>query len=147
MLYGLLVALLVFVCMLLILVILIQQGKGGIGLGSSFGGAQMLFGGSGGQDIFQKITWTLGGIFMLGSLGLFLLGSKGVDYSAYLSKNGYAKKQVQVPGVPAPVAPTQIPGTPAQTQGAPVDNAAKSIPVAEVPAAQTPGATSEVPKQ
>lgn len=97
MLYGLLVTLLIFVCILLILVILIQQGKGGIGLGSFGGGAQMLFGGSGGQDIFQKITWTLGAIFMIGSLGLFLLGSKSHDYSGYFNKRNAAQRQVQMP--------------------------------------------------
>lgn len=73
MIFGLLVTLFVFVCLLLVLVILVQQGKGGLGLGSIGGGAQMLFGGSGGQDVFQKITWILGSIFMLGSLGLALM--------------------------------------------------------------------------
>jgi len=77
MLLGLFIALFAFVCMLLVLIILIQQGKGGMGLGSLGGGAQMLFGGSGGADIFQKITWVLGAIFMLGSLVLALLKSKG----------------------------------------------------------------------
>lgn len=128
MLYGLLVTLLVFVCFLLILVILIQQGKGGIGLGSSFGGAQMLFGGSGGQDIFQKITWTLGAIFMLGSLGLFLLGSKKADYSSYLSNKNFAKTEMPAPAQ-APVAP------------------AKNEPIQEATAAQAPVAQSEAPKQ
>lgn len=55
------------------LVILVQQSKGGLGLGSLGGGAQMLFGGSGGTDIFQKITWILGAIFMFGSLVLALM--------------------------------------------------------------------------
>lgn len=132
MLYGLLVALLVVVCFLLILVILIQQGKGGIGLGSSFGGAQMLFGGSGGQDIFQKITWILGLIFMLGSLGLFLLGSKSVDYSVYLSKNNNANKQVQTPAMPKNV---------------PAADIAKTVPATEATAEQTSDTTKEISKQ
>ena len=76
MLLGLVITLFAFICFLLVLLILIQQGKGGLGLGSLGGGAQMLFGGSGGQDIFQKITWVLGGIFMFGSLILALLKSK-----------------------------------------------------------------------
>jgi len=76
MLLGLVITLFAFVCFLLVLIILIQQGKGGLGIGSLGGGAQMLFGGSGGQDIFQKITWVLGGIFMFGSLILALLKSK-----------------------------------------------------------------------
>jgi len=76
MLLGLVIALFAFICFLLVLIILIQQSKGGMGLGSLGGGAQMLFGGSGGQDIFQKITWVLGAIFMVGSLVLALAKSK-----------------------------------------------------------------------
>ncbi|MFC1842835.1 preprotein translocase subunit SecG [Candidatus Dependentiae bacterium] len=100
MLYGLLVTLFVSVCFLLILIILIQQGKGGLGLGAMGGGAQMLFGGSGGQDIFQKITWVLGAIFMFGSLLLFLLGSKGVNYSRYLGKKKALNKVIPQPAMP-----------------------------------------------
>ena len=56
MLYGFLLTLFVIVAFLLILLIMIQQSKGSMGFGSFGGQAQMLFGGSGGQDIFQKIT-------------------------------------------------------------------------------------------
>jgi len=52
-----------------------QKGKGSMGLGGFGGGAQMLFGGSGGQDMFQKITWVLGAIFMTGALMLSLMKS------------------------------------------------------------------------
>lgn len=74
--YGLLVSLYVFVCILLVLIIMIQKGKSSMGLGSLGGGTQMLFGGSGGQDIFQKITWVLGAIFIAGSLGLSIMRTK-----------------------------------------------------------------------
>lgn len=76
MLVGLLTTLLVIDGLFLVLFILIQKGKGNMGLGALGGGAQTLFGGSGGQDIFQKITWILGGLFMLGSFGLSILQSK-----------------------------------------------------------------------
>lgn len=75
MLYGFLVTLFVFVCFLLMLLILVQKGKGSMGLGGLGGGAQTLFGGSGGQDLFQKITWVLGAIFLSGSLILALMKS------------------------------------------------------------------------
>ncbi|MDP3889168.1 MAG: preprotein translocase subunit SecG [bacterium] len=75
MLYGFFVTLYVIVCILLVFFILIQKGKGGAGLGAIGGGSQMLFGGSGGQDIFQKITWILGAIFIVGSLILSLMKS------------------------------------------------------------------------
>ena len=73
MLYGLLLSLYIVMCLFLVLIILIQKGKSSIGLGGLGGGTQMLFGGSGGQDIFQKITWMMVGIFLLGSLGLALM--------------------------------------------------------------------------
>lgn len=46
-----------------------------MGLGGLGGGTQMLFGGSGGQDLFQKITWVLGAIFISGALMLSLMKS------------------------------------------------------------------------
>jgi preprotein translocase subunit SecG len=86
MLVGLLTTLLVIDGLLLVLFILIQKGKGDMGLGAFGGGAQTLFGGSGGQDIFQKITWVLGAIFMAGSLGLSIIKSKGITFSDVVSK-------------------------------------------------------------
>lgn len=46
-----------------------------MGIGSIGGGNQMIFGASGGQDMFQKATWVLGGLFMVGSLLLALMKS------------------------------------------------------------------------
>lgn len=83
MLYGLLITVHVIICILLVLIIMVQKGKSSMGLGGLGGGAQMLFGGSGGQDIFQKITWILGTIFMAGSLGLALLKSREVKSFRY----------------------------------------------------------------
>jgi len=75
MLYGLLLTLYIINCFLLVLIILMQKGKGGLGLGGLGGGAQMIFGGGGGQDLFQKITWVLGSIFMVGAMILSLMKS------------------------------------------------------------------------
>jgi preprotein translocase subunit SecG len=86
MLYGLLVTLFIFASLLLILIVLIQQGKSSMGLGAMGGGTQLLFGGSGGQDIFQKITWFLGAIFMFGSLLLTVMKSNEIASSRYLGK-------------------------------------------------------------
>ncbi len=73
MLYGFLSFLFCFSSVILILLVLIQKSKGSLGMGSLGGGSQMLFGGSGGQDIFQKTTWVLGLILVFGSLGLAIL--------------------------------------------------------------------------
>jgi len=86
MLYGLMLTLFVFVCLLLILIVLIQQGKSSMGLGNLGGSTQMLFGGSGGQDIFQKTTWVLGIIFIFGSLVLSLMKTHAGRSSRYMNQ-------------------------------------------------------------
>ena len=83
MLYSFLLTGYIIVCFLLILIVLIQKGKSSMGIGTIGGGSQTLFGGSGGQDIFQKTTWVLGALFMLGSLGLALLKSRQARELSY----------------------------------------------------------------
>ncbi len=77
----LLMILFVILCLILGLAILIQQGKGDMGLGGLGGGGQMLFGGSGGQDFFEKITWAMAALFILGALGLTVLKHKETSVS------------------------------------------------------------------
>lgn len=67
--YGLL-------CLFIVLMVLIQRGKGSMGLGNMGGGNQALFGSSGGQDIFQKITWACLGLLLAGSLVLAIAKGK-----------------------------------------------------------------------
>lgn len=64
------------VCFLTVLLVLIQRGKSSMGLGNVGGGNQALFGSSGGQDIFQKTTWTFLVIILAGSLFLAVLRGK-----------------------------------------------------------------------
>ena len=77
-----------------------QKGKGGLGLGGLGGGTQMLFGGGGGQDLFQKITWVLGSIFMIGGMILSLMKSAEHKKFRYISSKNVI--QQNVPQVPAP---------------------------------------------
>ena len=71
--YNLIIIGFVILCLLMILLILMQKGKSSMGLGGLGGGTQLLFGGSGGQDLFQKATWVMGALFMGGSLILATL--------------------------------------------------------------------------
>jgi preprotein translocase subunit SecG len=74
--YGLLLALHVLICLSLILVILLQSGKGGGLAGGAFGGtAQTVFGGRGATDVLTRATMILGGAFFVTSLALALLSS------------------------------------------------------------------------
>lgn len=118
MLIGFLTSLLFIDGILLILLILVQKSKGSMGLGALGGGAQMLFGGSGGQDLFQKMTWVLGGIFMLGSLLLSLAKTNSMQEGSLLGGRSQRARTHQsapvVPGqqqnqtpAPAPVAPEE----------------------------------------
>ncbi len=76
MIIGLLTGAFIFLAFILAFFILLQKGKSSLGLGGMGGGSQMLFGGSGGQELFQKITWVLLALFMAGSLGIAILKSK-----------------------------------------------------------------------
>jgi len=96
-LYGLLVTLYILICVILVLLVLIQKGKGSMGLGAFGGGTQMLFGGSGGQDLFQKITWGLGGVFLMGSLLLALMKSSQISTSKYISQTNTVKTEQTTP--------------------------------------------------
>jgi len=118
MLYGILIALFTILCFLLIFIILLQKGKSSIGLGSLGGGSQMLFGGSGGQDVLQKATWVMGALFMGGSLFLALL--KKPTASQVLERLQAQEIAAQKAAIPVPSAqPTKpaepvAPATPAE---------------------------------
>lgn len=85
MIIDLLTTIFVIISLLLIPLILMQKGKGSMGIGGIGGGSQMLFGGSGGQDLFQKMTWVLGALFMFGSLILAIMKTTDTR-SSYLTR-------------------------------------------------------------
>jgi preprotein translocase subunit SecG len=78
MLYYSLAALYIIACLLLLLVVLLQQGKGG-DMASAFGGggSQTAFGARAGATVLTKATTVLGVLFMLGAIGLGIMGQRG----------------------------------------------------------------------
>jgi preprotein translocase subunit SecG len=68
----------VFVCLFLMLVVLLQQGKGG-GMGAAFGGGatQQVFGGRGAGNILTRATAVCAATFMLTSVTLAYVASAG----------------------------------------------------------------------
>ena len=68
----------VSVCLFLMLVVLLQQGKGG-GMGAAFGGGAtaQVFGGRGAGNILTRATAICAGIFMLTSVSLAYFSSSG----------------------------------------------------------------------
>ncbi|HYB96875.1 MAG TPA: preprotein translocase subunit SecG [Vicinamibacterales bacterium] len=78
--YYLLVTLYVIVCGLLIVTILLQQGKGG-DIANAFGGgsSQAVFGARSGATLLTRATSVLAGLFVVGALVLTVSGSFGTS--------------------------------------------------------------------
>ena len=99
MLYYFLTSLYVFVCLVLLMVILLQQGKGG-DMASAFGGgsSQTAFGARGGATLLTKMTTVFAVLFMLGALALAIIGQRGPGS--------------MMRGTPGPAPVKQTPATP-----------------------------------
>jgi len=78
MLYYFVVTLYVLVCGLLIITILLQQGKGG-DIANAFGGgsSQAVFGARSGATMLTRATSVLAALFVLGAITLTVWGSRG----------------------------------------------------------------------
>jgi|SRR4051812_48282108 protein translocase SecG subunit len=84
----------IVLCFVLAFFVLLQQGKGDLGLGGLMGN-QQLFGGSGGQQFFERATWIMIAIFVSGALGLTILKTRSTQVSSIV---GYKEtKPVQAP--------------------------------------------------
>jgi len=66
----------VFVCLFLILVVLLQQGRGG-GLGAMGGASAQVFGGRGAGNFMTRLTAICATVFMLTAMSLAYLASSG----------------------------------------------------------------------
>ena len=104
----------VFVCLFLLVVVLMQQGKGG-GLQAAFGGSgsDAAFGARSSATLLTRATAVLGALFMVGSMTLAIMGQRGT--SSLLSG-------VDGPGLPPP-APVSAPADAAPAALAEVDEA------------------------
>jgi len=78
MLYYLAVAVYVITCVVLVLVILLQQGKGG-DIANAFGGgaSQAAFGARAGATVLSRATTVGAVIFVLGAILLGIMGQRG----------------------------------------------------------------------
>ena len=116
--YYVLVTAYVLVCLVLSLVILLQQGRGG-DIASAFGGSssQAAFGARSGATLLTKATSIAAVLFMLFALTLSVLGQRGgrsvVSGTAApapaTTKPAPAAPATPAPATPAPAAPAQAP--------------------------------------
>lgn len=94
-----------FIAFILIVLVLLQQGKGA-DAGANFGGgssSQSVFGGGGGSTVLLKVTSLVAAIFFATSLGLAYLGAQ--------QAKGYQSVTTQQP-VEAPKVDTNSPVVP-----------------------------------
>jgi preprotein translocase subunit SecG len=103
----------IITCILLILVVLIQSGKGAE-ISASFGGSsQTIFGSSGGANFFTRLTTALAAIFMVTSVALTMLANS--------AKKSLFEGQTAVPAQAAPAAPAPADAAPQAPAGAPAE--------------------------
>ncbi len=96
----------VAVCLALILIVLLQRGKGA-SMGAAFGGSsQTVFGSTGASSFLSKVTAAAAIVFMMTSLGLALLFGKGAPTSVMENVAPIEAPAGQAPsGGQAPAAP------------------------------------------
>ena len=114
--YTLVVILILIVSVLLGLIVLVQNSKGG-GLVSNFGGANQMMGVRQTTDFLEKATWWMGGILV----GLCLLSSisipKDVKKGNALDTEMRSQIENVMPSAPATEAPAaEAPTTEAQPE-------------------------------
>jgi preprotein translocase subunit SecG len=122
--YYLVTALYVLVCLTMMLVVYLQQGKGG-DIASAFGGggsSQSAFGARSGATVLSRATTIAAILFMVGALALGIIGKRGP--SSVLG----GRAPLSQPSSPATVPPTK----------APVPPGVPSVPTNTAPAAPAP---------
>src|SRR5215831_13798113 len=108
----------VLVCVFLIIVVLLQSGKAA-DLAGAFGGmgSQTAFGPRGSATLLSKATTVSAIVFMLTSITLSILATRGSGLGT--SVLDQSRPAPQAPAVPAPAAPAPTQQAPAQAPPAP----------------------------
>jgi preprotein translocase subunit SecG len=112
--YLFLLSILVLDSFLLIAVVLLQAGKGGglAAMGAAGAGTDSLFGSRQTATLLTKATWWAGGVFLVLSFALSLVGP-GTTRSESILREGVAPVTApapKTPALPSPAAPA-TPGT------------------------------------
>ena len=122
--YALMIILHVVVSLALILIVLLQTGKGAE-MGAGFGGGsnQTIFGSRGAATFLSKVTTAAAVLFMLTSLSLAIMTKNRTG--SVIRDTAPRAAAPAAPGAPAASAPTAAPAAPAATHAAPEAPAAK----------------------
>ncbi len=143
----------IIVCVVLVILILLQAGKEGMGV--IFGGGNTsVFGSSGAGGMLAKMTAFMAVVFVVTSLSYtYVTSSRPSDESAVLKVEPLTiedvpAKPAAAPEAAAPAQPAATSAAPAAPEAAPADAAAPAAPEApaasEAPAAEAPAADAPV---
>ena len=143
----------IIVCVVLVILILLQAGKEGMGV--IFGGGNTsVFGSSGAGGMLAKMTAFMAVVFVVTSLSYtYVTSSRPSDESAVLKVEpptieDVPAKPAAAPEAAAPAQPAATSAAPAAPEAAPADAAAPAAPEApaasEAPAAEAPAADAPV---
>jgi preprotein translocase subunit SecG len=103
--YTLLIVLHIIVCIFLILIVLLQTGRGA-GIGVAFGGtSQTIFGSKGAGSFLGKLTAIMAGIFMLTSVSLAWFSSTSEESLKEKSKKQEERRKARKPLPTKPIKP------------------------------------------
>jgi len=129
MLYYLVTALYVLVCFTMMLVVYLQQGKGG-DIASAFGGgsSQAAFGARSGATVLSRATTVCAILFMVGALALGIIGKRGPTSSVLGGRTPLTQ-----PSGPTPSPLRQAVPGPTPKPAAPANNAAPAPAPAPAP--------------
>ena len=160
-LFPVLIVVQVISALAIILLVLLQQGKGA-DMGSSFGGgsAGSMFGSAGSANFFSRLTKWVAVLFFISTLGLAYVGSQAYMSQSTPTDTGSVMEGFSpVPSAPAapgventtipsgvvPAAPSSVPAAP-ETSTTPAAAATPTVPEASVvvPTAE-PAVTPSVP--
>ena len=131
------VAIHVVICLALIIVILLQQGKGAE-IGAVFGGSsQTVFGASGAGNVLTKATWAMAAMFFATSIFLAYASTRRFTGSIFGSGGGVSRRVVVPPKPMVPLAPAG----PAAPVGTPRDG----LPQARFPRSPVPMSAPAAP--
>lgn len=97
----------VFVCLFLVVIVLLQHGKGA-DIGATFGGGNTVFGSEGPVPLLNKVTTAAAVIFMVTSISLAYLSAKSGTHSVML--NTPVSKPMPI-GQPLETGPVKVPLT------------------------------------
>lgn len=134
--YTLLIAIHVTACLILIGVVLLQQGKGA-DMGAVFGGSsQTLFGSGGAGNFLTRITGGAAAVFLVTSLGLAYMSAERVTTTIF--DDAPAPVIPATESAPAPAADAPAPAPAADAKPAEAAPAADTKPADSAPAAAAP---------